>query len=399
MRCLITCAILIFISSVSFSKEIKDTVYTRQGDKIILSYVVATEGNRVSISVPNAPRIIPSESLRKECKGDLTRLKTVIFDRVGNTGNVKWKGITPSAFMVPSGVTYDKSADGYYIFGESAPLAFTKSENVKKDIRFPVYIALYEKKQTYKILIESSRPLNVTMNPAAAADRKKSRAEVGIERIAVTTSEELEADNDDVAKALSSIKMIRMLLEMESELPFSQTLTMEVQNLRILKDRIKDDEVIEKINELFLDFNQKEKELKEAERQASLSAQAQQQALLAQQKQEEEERQKAAEEQARIQEEKQQKRTFWMIAGAVVLGIIGFICNAVFKHFRDMNNQKSIMQMQESIVKQAEHEATRRSREIVRNNAHQMANKGKGKLRESIQKPSKPKTNSKIKSI
>ena len=55
--------------------------------------------------------------------------------------------------------------------------------------------------------------------------------------------------------------------------------------------------------------------------------------------------------------------------------------------------------MQESIVKQAEHEATRRSREIVRNNAHQMANKGKGKLRESIQKPSKPKTNSKIKSI
>ena len=186
---------------------------------------------------------------------------------------------------------------------------------------------------------------------------------------------------------------------MESELPFSQTLTMEVQNLRSLKDRIKDDEVIEKINELFLDFNQKEKELKEAERQASLSAQAQQQALLAQQKQEEEERQKAAEEQARIQEEKQQKRTFWMIAGAVVLGIIGFICNAVFKHFRDMNNQKSIMQMQESIVKQAEHEATRRSREIVRNNAHQMANKGKGKLRESIQKPSKPKTNSKIKSI
>ena len=202
-----------------------------------------------------------------------------------------------------------------------------------------------------------------------------------------------------MTKALSSIRMVRQLLETETELPFSQTLTMEVQSLRALKDKINDDDVIEKINTVFIDFNQKEKELKEAQKQAALSAQAQQQALLAQQMQEEEERQRAADEKARIQEEKQQERTFWMIVGGALLAVIGFIGNAVFKHFRDVRNQESIMQMQESLTKQATHEASRRSQEIVRNKAHQMANKGKNKLRESVKGSSKPKTNSKIKSI
>ena len=399
MRCLLTCAILIFVILPSFSKEVKDTLYTRQGDKIIMSYAVATDGNRVTINVPVAPRIIPSEMLRKECKGDLSRLKAVVFDQVGNHGGVKWNGITPSAFMVPSGMSYDKSDEGYYIFGESSPMVFTKNDKRAKTVKFPVYIALYEKKRTYRLICGSSQPLNILTGSSESGGPRVSRPVSELEKIAVRSDEEIEADNDDVTKALGSIRMIRQLLETETELPFSQTLTMEVQSLRALKDKINDDEVTEKINTLFIDFNQKEKELKEAQKQASLSAQAQQQALLAQQMQEEEERQRAAEEKARIQEEKQQERTLWMIVGGALLAVIGFIGNAVFKHFRDVRNQESIMQMQESLTKQATHEASRRSREIVRNKAHQMANKGKNKLRESVKGSSKPKTNSKIKSI
>ena len=383
----------------SFSKEVKDTLYTRQGDKIIMSYAVATDGNRVTINVPVAPRIIPSEMLRKECKGDLSRLKAVVFDQVGNHGGVKWNGITPYAFMVPSGMSYDKSDEGYYIFGESSPMVFTKNDKSAKTVKFPVYIALYEKKRTYRLICGSSQPLNILTGSSESDGPRVSRPVSELEKIAVRSDEEIEADNDDVTKALSSIRMVRQLLETETELPFSQTLTMEVQSLRALKDKINDDDVIEKINTVFIDFNQKEKELKEAQKQAALSAQAQQQALLAQQMQEEEERQRAADEKARIQEEKQQERTFWMIVGGALLAVIGFIGNAVFKHFRDVRNQESIMQMQESLTKQATHEASRRSQEIVRNKAHQMANKGKNKLRESVKGSSKPKTNSKIKSI
>ena len=88
-----------------------------------------------------------------------------------------------------------------------------------------------------------------------------------------------------------------------------------------------------------------------------------------------------------------------MTLGAIILAILGFVGNAVFKHFRDLRNQKNIMQMQESIARQAGQDATRRARELARNKAHQAVNRGKGKLRESVQGARKPASNSKMKSI
>lgn len=390
--------LLVLLASLTTSaKEFRDTLLTRQGDRIIVSYSLTPDGDRLLLTVPRPPRIIPSESLRKECKGDLTRLKTVVFDQVGNNSSVKWKGLTPSAFMVPAGTGYEKSDEGYYILGESSPLTFSPATGARKTVRLPVYIALYEKKRNYRIVSAASQPLSVSLTVSSAGVASAGGART--ERIAVTSKEELEADNDDVANALGSIRMIRQLLDTETELPFSQTLTMEVQNLRTLKDRIRNEEVTEKINELFLDLNQKERELKEAEKQASLSAEARQQALQEQQKQEAREQQQQAEEKARVREEKQQKRTLWMTLGAIILAILGFVGNAVFKHFRDLRNQKNIMQMQESIARQAGQDATRRARELARNKAHQAVNRGKGKLRESVQGARKPASNSKMKSI
>ena len=88
-----------------------------------------------------------------------------------------------------------------------------------------------------------------------------------------------------------------------------------------------------------------------------------------------------------------------MIIGGAILAIFGFIGNAVFKHFRDINNQKSILQMQQSLAQQAEHEAGRRSREIIRNRAHQLANRGRGKLNETINSTVNPRKNTKRRSI
>lgn len=382
------------------AKVVRDTIYTRENDKIILTYDVAVNGDNVSIKVDNKPRIIPSDNLLKACKGDLGLLKVVLFDRVGDFGKVKWNGISPTAFIVPSGLAYDRSNEGFYILGESTPITFTKKVADKKEVSFPLYVAVYEKKQTYKLVSSGNRPLKVSVGKSSNNSVSHTiRTGTETERIAIQSTEELEADNEDVARALSSMQMIRQLLSSEKELPFSQTLQMEIYNLRSLKDKVTDADVRERINELLLQCNDKERELKDANQEASLAAQAQEQALIAQQKAEEEARQKEAEEKARIQEEKQQKKTFWMIIGGVILAILAFIGNAIFKHFRDIRNQKSIMQMQESLAKQAEHEATRRSREIVRNKAHQMVNKGKSKMRQSLQDTGKTKKNSKIKSI
>lgn len=381
------------------AKLVRDTVYTRQNDQIILTYDISVNGNDISLKIDNKPRIIPSDNLRKACKGDLSRLKLVLFDRIGDFGNVKWNGMSPTAFTVPSGLSYYKSSEGFYILGESAPISFVKKIADKRDINFPLYVAVYEKKQTYKLVGSTSHPLKVTIGKTANGNSRNVRTGTETEQISIQTSEELEADNEEVTKALSSMQMIRQLLASETELPFSLTLQMEINNLRSLKDRVKDTDVIERINDILLSCNDKERELKESQKEASLAAQAQEQALIAQQKAEEETRQKEAEEKARIQEEKQQKRTLWMIIGGVILAILAFIGNAIFKHFRDVRNQKSIMEMQESLAKQAEHEASRRSREIVRNKAHQVANKGKSKMRESLQNSGKTKKNTKIKSI
>lgn len=392
--------LLAFISpSIVSAKLVRDTVYTRQNDQIILTYDVTVHGNDVSLRIDGKPRVIPGENLRKACMGDLSLLKVVLFDRIGDFGKTKWSGMSPTAFMIPYGLSYDRSPEGFYILGESAPISFVKKNADIRDVNFPLYVAVYEKKQSYKLVGSSSQPLKVTIGEVAKGTKRTGRKGTETERIVVQTSEELETENEDIAKALGSIQMIRQLVASETELPFSQTLQMEIYNLRTLKDRVKDADIIDRINEVLLSCNDKERELKIAQKEASLAAQAQEQALIAQQKAEEEARQKESEEKARIQEEKQQKRTLWMIIGGVILAISVFIGNAIFKHFRDVRNQKSIMEMQESLAKQAEHEASRRSREIVRNKAHQVANKGKSKMRESINNTGKTKKNTKIKSI
>ena len=70
-------------STVLFATSVTDTLYTSRKDKIILNYGVFEEDGNVAFKILESPRIIPSEYLRRLCKGDLDRLKVVIFDRVG----------------------------------------------------------------------------------------------------------------------------------------------------------------------------------------------------------------------------------------------------------------------------------------------------------------------------
>lgn len=390
MRCLISAIAFLPLLTTS-AKELRDTVWTRQNDKIILTYNVSSDNSQMSIDF-SRPRIIPSSSLKNACKGELDKLKVVVFDRIGDFGKTKWSGISPQAFMIPSGLSYDITSDGYYILGESQPIEFHKQNQGKVNVNLPMYIAVYDKKQQYRIVAASKTPMSISSTTTGAnrsGQRDGNRSGVETERIAVTSSEELDSDNADITSALSSIEMVKELLSRETELPFSQTLQMEIYNLRSLKNQIKESEVVNKINDVLLQCSDKERELKVAHNQSELAAKAQEQALQLQQKQEAEAQQKAAEEKARKQEEKQQKRTLWMIIGGVILAILGFIGNAIFKHFRDVRNQKSIMEMQESLARQAEHEAGRRSREIIRNKAHQVANKGRNKLRSSMNNSTK----------
>ena len=378
---------LFYLLAVSYAsaKEVRDTIWTRQNDKVIVTYNVSSDNDHLTVDF-SRPRVIPSEALNKACKGELDKLKVVVFDRIGDFGKVKWAGLSPSAFMVPNGLSYDKTSDGFYILGESQPVEFQKKDKNVVVVKMPLYIAVYDKKQNYRIISSGKQSLHVSssVETGRSGHRQPGRQGTQTERIAVTSSEEMEAENSDITSALSSIEMVKELLSRETDVPFSQILHMEIDNLRTLKNQIKEPEVVGKINEVLLMCDDKERELKEARNQSALAVEAQEKANMQQQKREAEAQQKASEEKARQAEEKQQKRTFWMIIGGVLLAVVGFIGNAIFKHFRDLRNQKSIMEMQESIARQAEHEAGRRSREIIRNKAHKAVNKGRDKLRDTM---------------
>ncbi|MGN0236878.1 MAG: hypothetical protein ACI4AK_02140 [Lepagella sp.] len=394
----------ITILSLNFAsaKEVRDTILTQQRDRIILSYNISIDDNEVRIDPSSHPRIIASERLKQACKGHLDKLKVVAFDRIGDLGKVEWSGMTPSAITAPSGLRHERSAEGYYIFGECLPMTFVGNTEAVSNVKIPIYIAIYEKKQKYRIITSGLKPLKVKSDKhksTAVAKSTTVQKRTETERIAIQTTEEIESDNEDLTRALSCIGIVNELLDRETEVPFSTTLQAEISNLISFKSKLTDSEILEKINQTLLKCDEREREIKESQNSATLSAKAQEEALLEQQKQEAEKKEKEAEEKARLREEKQQKRSLWMIIGCAILAILGFVFNAIFKHFRDLKSQKNFMQMQESLAHQAEHEVGRRTREIVRNKAHQVANKGRVKIRQNVELKGRKEKNNKPRTI
>ncbi|MCC8039310.1 MAG: hypothetical protein LIP02_14425 [Bacteroidales bacterium] len=395
IRSSLRCSLLLLVTLSTQAKEVTDTLATTSGDRVILRYSVAHEGDAYSLKFSATPRVIPSASskLRKESKGSLDRLKVVIFDRVGDFGATKWKGLTPKAFIKPSEMSYDDSKDGYYILGQSTPLVFKDASTEPVKVNFPLFVALYEKKQNYKLLTQSAGPLVVSFSPdKATKSGSTGSAASHTESVTVSSSVETEADNSDITSALQSIEMVNQLLAITTEVPFSSSLEMELMSLRMMKTKISDPDLLGKINDVLFAASQKEKELTDAATILDQAEKLKEKEELEKQKQEALQQQKAAEEQARQQEEKQQKRSMWMIIGGVLLAVVGFVGNAVFRHFSEVRSQKSILEMQESLTNQAAAEAKRRSREIIRNKAHQAMNKGKNQLRAQAQARKNPST-------
>lgn len=386
---------MVFASLYAAGEVAADTILTSYGDKVILSYNVTNDGNRTSVQIAK-PRIIPSDRLRSLCKQDLKRLKVVMFDKIGNYGDVKWSGGEPRAFRVPADLSCSQSVDGFYIAGENFTLTFDRRTAERTKIELPLYIAYYEKRKSYKICEAIGEPLTVWIGGSSTKQSRSAQAGTSTERVAVQTTVDVEGDNADLVQVASSINTIRRLLATQTEVPFTESLRAEMNSLRELKAKVRDRDILAKIDDVIMEADAKERELKAAQKAAEIRTQA---ALVAQQKQDEETQQKEAQEQEQLREEKQQKRTIWMIVGGIILAVLAFIGNAVFKHFSDLRNQKSIMQMQESLTRQAEHEAARRSREIVRNKTHQMANKGRNKVRESLQNANNRTTKPKRKTI
>ena len=105
------------------AKEVKDTLFSAYGDRVIVSYSQTLNGGQLGLRFNNVQKKLSEDNLKKYKK--LDEVAVVIFDRTGNYRDVKFDGIATSAFMVPSDIHYSSSSDGYFLLRDNPSLEFS----------------------------------------------------------------------------------------------------------------------------------------------------------------------------------------------------------------------------------------------------------------------------------
>lgn len=366
-------------SSVCAAKTVTDTLMSAKGDRLILSYDISQSERQFTIRFNRVQKRLGATYREKYDK--LSEVIPMFFDRTGRYESAKFGGLTPAAFVVPANLSYEKSDDGYFNMQDSPTIVFSlKSGNASK-ISIPIYLVHYEKKGRYNVF-SRCEDLQIQLNRGKASTRSASTEVVSQ---TVTSTSEIEADNNDITEALSTVERVMGLLATADRLPFSDNLTFEVTQLRMMRNKVQDAATLQRINDALDAYDAKKQEL-EADAEASAmeaQAKAEQEAQKAQQEQQAKADSIAAETQK--QAEKSQKRTIWMIIGGAILAVACFVGNQVFQHFRSISNQRSMQEMQDRMVKQAESEAKRRAQSYAHNKVHQAKNMARNSARDALQ--------------
>lgn len=370
---------LVFSTFVSAKASVvTDTVYTTDNDMIILNYTVTRSDNTYTIHFKDNVRRILGKVNSRRYK-DLQKIAVVFFDKIGNNNqDVSFEGLEPKAFMIPSNVDYHHSSEGYFILQNEPSLTFKTSG--KASIKLPLYLAYHPKKGKYT-LFSKSNELKIGLAPSSS---EKEQGSTRVSQQVVTSTAEIETDNAELLKVAESINLARRLIDETERLPFSESLADEIRFLRQQKRDISDQTIIAEVTEVLNAYEAKkmaleEKEsasLRDQERWAEENARKQQEAIQA--------KNDSIAAVQKQQEEKRQSQNMWLIIGGAILAVMAFVGNQIFQHFRNIRNQRSMFDMQQSIASRAEAEAKRRARNAARNATNHVADEIRTKTRDSL---------------
>lgn len=368
----------------------KDTIYTTDGDRIILTYDIVNTTNQVTVKFIGQQKKLGR--LNSKYK-DLSKVAVLFFDRTGNySGDVSFSNMVPEAFMTPSDAHFKKSSDGYYLIQAEPKLSFM----VKADARvlIPIYLAYKTKKGKYE-LFSKSRDLIIPLRVGARTNRLMASTQTIQQTI--TSTAEIETDNTVAVKILESINLAKKLLTQADGLPFSDNLLDEINYLRQKRREITDNLLVSEISEVMEQYESKKSMLenKSAEEQKK---QQQQEKLKAQQEAQEIKAQNDSIANAQqIASEKEKKRNLWMIIGGIILAILAFIGNQIFQGIRNKKNQMRMMDMQQNIADKAEAEAKRQARNAIRTQQNRIEAGAKRKVSDAVRSKGNIKINGKSK--
>ncbi len=392
--------LLLLPSLFASAKEVTDTLYSAENDRVIVTYSIVQKGNRVDFEIKNVRKLLGDEHRRKYGK-DLGKILTMFFDGIGVGKDVRFTGVTPDIITLPSKASYTNSSDGYFIVEQWPALSFDLEDTRGKCFSIPLYLVHYERKQHYKILcscgnLEVTIPTGATKSStgasSSASSSKPSSRQRGVELI------EIEEGLDEAQEqALNLIKSIYKDLPEQNALPMSSTLKRKIDNLIDLQSKIKKEEISKKIDEVLEAYNAKEKELQKATAEAN-EKKADDDAFNSCNTQEayeqyvkqhpdgshvEEAKAKADELKTQAEEEaaSKKRRNIWMIIGGVLLAILLFVGNQAMQSFRNIRTQRSMMQMQQDATKRAQSMAQNKAKSEIR----KQTNKAVGQVKKKSQ--------------
>ena len=378
------------IPNFAVGKINKDTIFTTDGDRIILTYDIVKTTNQITIQFIGQQKKLGRLNSRYK---DLSKVAVLFFDRTGNYGgNVSFDNMVPEAFMTPTDVQFKKSTDGYYLIQAEPKLSFT----VKNDARIliPIYLAYKTKKGKYE-LFSKSRDLIVALGGGVGAN--KQRISTQTVQQTITSTAEIETDNTVAVKVLESINLAKELLAQANELPFSDNLLDEINYLRQKRREITDNALVSEISDVMERYESKKRMLEEKSTEEQI-AQQQAQELKAQQEAQAIKAQNDSIANAQqLASEKEKKRNLWMIIGGIVLAILAFVGNQVFQGIRNKKNQMQMMNMQQNIADKAEAEAKRQARNAIRTQRNRIEAGAKQKVSNTIRNKGNIKINGKSK--
>ena len=336
-------------ASTGQSKEVRDTLFSSSGDRVIVEYSITQSGGQTTVRFNSIQKKLGTANQREYKK--LDEVAVVIFDRTGTYNDMKFSGMTPTAFMVPAGVQYTPSGDGYFLLQDNPTLQFACSNEAHLSI--PLYLAHYEKKRHYEIFSQCGALQFSTKVSGGSGGGGRSRSggrsggRSGVSAANaddIIVSEELTDEGlTPVDDALITIANVRSQLQGVTKLPFPEDLTFQANHLRELRSRISDMSVLQDINSVLAAYDKRKAELEEG-----AAAQQQAAAAAAQQAAKEE----AAAQQARqdsiqaAQEKKadeKQKDMMWLIGGIAGLGVLLMGGKQIFQSIKNNKMQRLMM--------------------------------------------------------
>lgn len=397
MKRILFIALLSLSSFATSAKEVRDTLYTSNRDRFILTYDISQQEDAVSIRFKGFTKELGEGSIRQF--KDPERLDIVFFDRTRAFDGVSFTSMEPLSFSTPTSLRYGYESKGYFFIKESPEIVFTRRSVEDCELEIPLFLSYYERRGRYR-LVDAFNDLTISLVV------KKPVKKIVESTTVVTTEETIQVAVDETDELELLCLAIRNNLERQKELPFDDILSSHIDELgKMERQRIsaKDQKLINRTLDQIENKRQQLKDIAKEREDEVRRQQERKERLIAQQMKAEQDSLRVAEQK---KEEEREKRNIWMIIGGGILAVLGFGGNQVIQHVRNSNNQKSMMEMQQNIVNQAKGDAKRRVQSYTANKTRQATNKIRTagreaartqveKVKTSISKVAKPNRNNK----